>query len=333
MDWSKGFSASYYMAIVDRRTWNDASRREITGGSISRSGTGLRQSADVDCPGYETGSEQWVRIWLDTRQNGAAEHVALFTGLACSPSVRIDGNVREHPLECYSVLKPADDVMLQRGWYAPAEINGAEMVKTMLQDVIPAPVRVIGESPNLQQAIIAEDGETVLSMSEKILEAIGWQMVIDGMGIVSIRETPTEVAADFGKDYDVIETEIEIEQDWFELPNVFRAVSDDMTAVARDDAESSILSTQTRGREIWMEEINCDMNTGESIEEYARRRLKEEQERATKISYNRRFHPDVNVGDLVRLSYPAQGLQGVYRVTEQTIEIEYGARTAEEVSA
>ena len=82
-----------------------------------------------------------------------------------------------------------------------------------------------------------------------------------------------------------------------------------------------------------MEETNCDMNTGESIEEYARRRLKEEQERATKISYNRRFHPDVNVGDLVRLSYPAQGLQGVYRVTEQTIEIEYGARTAEEVSA
>ena len=333
MDWSKGFSASYYMAIVDRRTWNDASRRGITGGSISRSGTGLRQSADVDCPDYGTGSEAWVRIWLDARQNGTAEHVALFTGLACAPSVRIDGNVREHPLECYSVLKPADDVMLQRGWYAPAEINGAEMAKNMLQEVTPAPVRVIGEAPSLRQAIIAEDGETVLSMVEKILEAIGWQLVIDGMGVIFIRETPREVSADFGKEYDVIETEIEIEQDWFELPNVFRAVSDDMTAVARDDSDESILSTGSRGREIWMEETNCDLNDGESIAEYARRRLKEEQERATTISYNRRFHPDVNVGDMVRLSYPAQDLQGVYRVTEQTIEIEYGARTAEEVSA
>ena len=48
MDWSKGFSASYYMAIVDKRTWNDISRLEITGGNISRYITGLRESADID---------------------------------------------------------------------------------------------------------------------------------------------------------------------------------------------------------------------------------------------------------------------------------------------
>ena len=164
MDWSKGFSASYYMAIIDKRTWNDASRREITGGSISRSGSGLRQSADIDCPGYEPGTEQWIRVWLDVRQNGAAEHVAVFTGLACSPSIKRDGNIKEIPLECYSVLKPADDVMLQRGWYIAAGMNGAQMAASMLQEVIPAPVIVEGSSPALQQAIIAEDGETVLSM-------------------------------------------------------------------------------------------------------------------------------------------------------------------------
>ena len=145
MDWSKGFSASYYMAIVDKRTWNDASRREITGGSISRSGTGLRQSADIDCPGYEPGTEQWIRVWLDVRQNGAADHVAMFTGLACSPSIRRDGNIKEIPLECYSVLKPADDVMLQRGWYVPAETNGAQTAAQMLREVIPAPVTVEGD--------------------------------------------------------------------------------------------------------------------------------------------------------------------------------------------
>ena len=57
MDWSKGFSASYYMAIVDKRTWNDISRLEITGGNISRYITGLRESADIDCPGYKPGED------------------------------------------------------------------------------------------------------------------------------------------------------------------------------------------------------------------------------------------------------------------------------------
>ena len=320
------------MAVVDKRTWNDISRLDITGGNISRTGSGLRQSADIDCPEYETGTEQWIRVWLDARQNGAAAHVALFTGLACSPSVHLDGNLKETPLECYSVLKPADDVMLQRGWYAPAEMNGANLAKTMLEEKIPAPVVVEGESPNLQQAIIAEDGETVLTMVDKILDAIGWRILISGLGVVTISEQARTVSAEFGKEYDVIETEVEIEQDWFECPNVFRAVSDDMTAVARDDSERSSLSTISRGREIWKEETNCDMNDGESIEEYAMRRLSEEQSRSTRISYNRRFHPDVNVSDMIRLDYPAQKLQGTYRVNEQSIEIEYGARTSEEVS-
>lgn len=333
MDWSKGFSASYYMAIIDKRTWNDASRREITGGSISRSGSGLRQSADIDCPGYEPGTEQWIRVWLDVRQNGAAEHVAVFTGLACSPSIKRDGNIKEIPLECYSVLKPADDVMLQRGWYIAAGMNGAQMAASMLQEVIPAPVTVEGSSPALQQAIIAEDGETVLSMVDKILDAIGWQLRIDGMGTVTLREISDEPVATFGTDYDIVETEIQIEQDWFDCPNVFRAVSDDMTAIARDDSENSPLSTVTRGREIWMEETNCDMNDGESIEEYSIRRLKEEQQKSTRITYNRRFHPDVMTGDMIRLNYPAQELQGNYRVSDQTIQLEHGARTEEEVCA
>ena len=333
MDWSKGFSASYHMGIVDKRTWNDTSRRGITGGSISRSETGLRQSADISCPNYETGAERWIRIWLDAKQTGGSARVALFTGLACSPSVRLDGKVRECPLECYSVLKPADDVMLQRGWYAPAEMNGAQLAQTMLKEVTPAPVVVEGESPNLQQAIIAEDGETVLSMVDAILDAIGWIMWIDGMGVIHICEKTNVISAEFGRDYDVVETEIEIEQDWFDCPNVFRAVADDMTAVARDDSETSMLSTVSRGREIWMEETNCDINDGESIEEYAVRKLKEEQERSLTISYNRRFHPDVNIGDLIRLNYPGHQLQGTYRVNSQTIELEYGARTSEEVSA
>ena len=47
MDWSKGFSAEYYMAIVDPSTWRDVERVEITGGSVTRTASGLLQSIQV----------------------------------------------------------------------------------------------------------------------------------------------------------------------------------------------------------------------------------------------------------------------------------------------
>ena len=118
MDWGKGYSATYYLAQVDPVTWRDIARIEITGGSINREKTGLIESADIDCTGYDDG-ERWIRVYLDARQNGAAEHVPLFTGLATSPEDEIDGTRVENALQCYSVLKPADDVLLLRGWYAP----------------------------------------------------------------------------------------------------------------------------------------------------------------------------------------------------------------------
>lgn len=331
MDWAKGLSASYYMAIVDAKTWNDIERREITGGKIAKVSSGLRESADIDHGQFDGRQERWIRIWFDTRQAGESSHDALFTGLAYPPSEKYVGRSKTTPLECYSVLKPAADVLLRRGWYAPAGANGAELVRSMLREVTPAPVYITGVSGNLQQSIIAEDGETVLTMSDKILDAVGWRIRISGLGEIEICEKAKDASVEFGLRNDVVELEVTVERDWFDLPNVFRAVSDDMTAIARDDAEDSPLSTVSRGREVWMQESNCDLSDGESIEEYAMRRLKEEQAREVKVSYYRRYDPAVHVGDMVQLSYPEQGLQGLYKVEEQTITLEYGARVDEEV--
>ena len=117
MDWSKGFSATYYMSIVDPVTWRDVDRIEIKGGEISRSESELVESADVDCVRYDQSSERYVRIWLNTRQEGGrSSHIALFTGLATSPNRDINGILTTNKVQCYSVLKPAKDVLLQRGW-------------------------------------------------------------------------------------------------------------------------------------------------------------------------------------------------------------------------
>lgn len=331
MDWSKGFSASYHMSIVDPDTWRDTSRVEITSGSVSYVSTGLRASADVSCRDFEIGREYWVRVWLTATQGTETVREALFTGLASSTDVTINSKRKEYPVQCYSVLKPAQDTLLIRGWYAPVQTSADVLLRRLLE-VCRAPIIVEATAPALRNAIIAQNGESNLSMVDRILTAINWRLMLDGMGNIHLSPKPTAIAATFDPiENDVIEPEVKLSRDWFDCPNVFRAVQEDQTAVARDDSEDSFLSTVNRGREIWMEEDGCEFNDNETIGEYALRRLKEEQSVALAVEYKRRFDPNVHVGDVVRFMYPGAGLEGRYTVLSQSMELGHGATVDEEV--
>lgn len=333
MDWSKGYSATYYARRVDPITWRDTDIIELTGGSISRELSGLRESADIDCVSYDVGIERWIRVYLDTRQDGAAGHVALFTGLATSPSRDINGSVSANTLECYSVLKPVDDVALLRGWYAAAGRRGGDVINELLE-ATPAPVSIADDSPVLTESIIAEDGESCLTMVDKVLTAINWRIRIAGDGSVSVGPLSTSPAITFDPiDNDVLETELSVSADWYSVPNVFLAIAEDMTAIARDDSEDSPLSVPNRGREVWAVDTRCELAADESIGQYAERRLRESQIVQQTVEYDRRFYPDIEPGDFVRMHYPAQGIDGVYKIESQSIELGYGARTSEQISA
>lgn len=331
MNWNKGFTARYFAKIIDPASWRDIDEFEIISGNISNTASGLRTSADLTCKDYDETLEQWIRIYLDARQDGSGELVPLFTGLSTSPERDIDGNLITIPLTCYSVLKPCQDVLLQRGWYAPAEINCDAILKRLL-NVTPAPVVFEENVPTLNNAIIAEAGESTLSMIEKILNAINWRMKIDGNGTIRIIPKAENVSVSFDAlDNDSIEPQLTTERDWFSCPNVFRAIEDDLSAIARDDSPNSPLSTVNRGREIWMEETDCDLGNNESIADYAIRRLKEEQSVAFSVEYTRRFNPELQVSDRIRLHYPRQGIDGEFEIINQNITLGFGCRTSEEV--
>ena len=171
MDWNKGFTARYFAKFVDINSWRDVDEFDIVDGSINNTATGLRTSADLTCKKYDENVERYIRIYLDARQNGDGALIPLFTGISTSPEREINGRLVTIPLTCYSVLKPCQDVLLQRGWYAPAEINCDAILKRLLK-ATPAPVVFDENVPTLNNAIIAEDGESNLSMVEKILNAI-----------------------------------------------------------------------------------------------------------------------------------------------------------------
>ena len=334
MDWSKGFTASYHMTRVDATTWADVERIEIAGGTVSRTISGLRQSADIDCAKWEYETECWVRVYLDAEQESDTAHEPLFTGLASVAEANIEGVRKSYPVECCSVLKPCEDILLERGYYVLAGSYSKQILLDLLA-VTPAPVVVEMEtnttSPRLAQNIIAESGENHLSMVNKILTAIGWRLKIDGDGTIRIGPQDPEIRGEWGIRNDTVEPKVKKRADWFKCPNVFRAVSGDLTSVARDNDRNSFLSIQNRGREVWAEDSNAKLGDLEGLKQYAERRLAEEQSYAYSISYTRRYAPDVNVSDVIRLHYPEQGLMGEFMVVSQHYDLSNGAPVQEGV--
>lgn len=333
MNWNAGYSAIYYYTIVDPATWRDMEPHDLVDGSVMRTTDGLMQSADITITELPAEGEAWVRIYLNAVQGADGAREALFTGLLQAPATDWNGTREEHKAELYSVLKPAEDVLLPRGWYAPAGMDGAQLAADLL-GVGPAPVTYANAAPALSSAIVAESKETRLSMAKKIVEAIGWRIRISGSGEISIEPRSDEAAAILDPlENDIVEMEVTDTRDWYTCPNVLRATSGGLTAIARDDDPDSPYSTASRGREIWAEESKPALNDGEGIEAYARRRLRELQAPVRSVEYSRRYLPDVMPGDVVALHYPAQRIDADFRVVSQKIEMGYGARISEEAEA
>lgn len=329
IDFNNGITATYYATKVNPQTWSDAGKISIISGNISKkSDSDLVQSADITVS-EDIGAEEWIRVYMIAQQGDAKERVALFTGIASSPSRDIKGNSETRKLECYSVLKVAKDILLPLGWFAPARTCGGELIKILLKD-LPCPVELDEGSPNIISSFVAGDNDSKLSVAQEIAEAINWQIKVNGDGSVRICPKPLTVSGSFDNvENDIIETSVSDSRDIFSVPNVLRVTLQGTAATARDDDPDSIYSTVNRGREIWMQE-EAKTAAGESLGEYATRRLKELQKPSRKLSYTRRFQPDVDVNDLVSVVYPKQSIGDVFRVTSQSITLSHGAKVKEE---
>ena len=336
MDWNRGFSALYELRQVDPISFQDVGSFLLIGGSISRSSSGLMESADLTLP--ESTGECFLRVYLKARQGEDGARVPLFTGLSSAPQRSLNGNNITYKTACYSILKPVDDILVPRGFFVSAGVRGAEAAADLLRNG-PAPISYDDTSPALTEAIVAEDKDTYLTMAQKVLDAIGWRIRIDGSGMVWIVPKAEEISCQFDdRENDSIEVRLTDTYDWYSAPNCLRVTNGKDCVEVRDDDPASQLSTvsrqATRGGtgEIWTQESVSSLGETDTLQSYAERRLKELQGPARKISYNRRFRPDVTIGDKVRLHLPGHGIDDVFTVSSQKIQLGYGAKVSEEVT-
>lgn len=329
INYSNGISATYYAARVNPLTWADAGEINIISGSITKNATSdLVESADISVS-EDIGAETWMRVYMIAEQSGAKERVPLFTGIVSSPSRNINGSTETRKLDCYSVLKVAADILLPVGWFAPAWTNGGELIRLLLSD-LPCPVELDEGSPAIISSFVAGNKDSKLSIAQEIAKAIDWQIKVRGDGSIRICPKPLTVSGAFDSiENDIIETSVTDDRDIFSIPNVLRVTLNGSAATARDDDPDSVYSTVSRGREVWQQE-DAKLAAGESLGEYAVRRLKELQNTSRKLNYTRRFQPDVDVNDLVSIIYPRQSIGDVFRVRSQTITLSHGAKVKEE---
>lgn len=328
MDYSRGYRAAFYAVLLDPASWQETERVELISGSVNNISTGLRQSASLKVRDFDRTREHWLRVYMDARQGEDIDHVPLFTGIVSAPKEDVDGPVATNDLTCYSVLEPLDQPLLI-GQYIARGADAGKAIRGLLK-ATPAPVDIEEGTPRLEDYIVAEDNETSLTLIQKILDAIAWQMYIEGDGTITVRPKPETAAASFSAiGADVLEKTLSKTRDWFRVPNVYRVSSGDATATARDDNPSSPLSTVSRGREIVETERDITLGSNEGLAEYARRKLNEAQQIAEKADYTRRFVPTVHVGDKVRINYDS--LQGTYAILSQTINLTYNGQTQEQV--
>ena len=320
MNWNEGITSSYYLTGVDPASWLDREKTDIVSGSVDYEETGLRGSAALSTLEPVTG---WVRIYLDALQVGLS-HTPLFTGIATTPEVSIDGQRSEYSVTIYSVLYPAK-AKLPLGYYVAKGADIPNAVKDLLS-VTPAPVDVADvDHPLLTDHILAESGDSRLDMVDKLLKIADWRLIVNGDGTIELVPKNEDTVRTIGQEYDMLDLQATITDDVFEIPNCLRCISGSEAAEAKDEDTEDPLSIPSRGFEIWQQEDNVTLSNTESLAQYTERRLKELQTHAASISYTRRYDPEIRLGDLIELTYDK--INGIYKVTESSYEI--GGRVSE----
>lgn len=334
MDWSRGYSSDWRVFRVDPTTWADGEQvGGVDSASVDRVRGGLLESGSVTLTaapgaGFEAG---YYRIALYVLQDGAAVREDVATLYCSSGEGEVERGRDELDVVGRSVLYPASVRILQPGAYAPKGCDGAQRAAELLRACLAAPVTVEGGF-TLDTHLVFDLGTSHLDAAWELLDAGGYCMQVGGDGTVSIMPMPTEPAlglADAGTR--LLMPKVSHALDYSSVPNRYVAREGSTEAVATNDDPSSPTSTAARGYRHDEVDDSPKRVDGETLAEYARRRLAELSVVEDRRTYEREWWPGVRPYSLVRCAI-AGTMEGDLRVVRQSLKLGHGILVTEEAA-
>ena len=335
MDWGRSYTASWSVHPVHPATWAESGRlARISSASVERTRDGLLESGSLEAvedvgAGFEPG---YYRIVMVAEQDGIRTREEIATLYCASTGVQVERGRQAVAIEGRSVLYPASVRRLLAGSYAPRGADGAQYAAEMLRGCLAAPVEVTGGFA-LAEHVVFELGRTVLEAVRSILDAGNHIMQVDGHGTVRIMPKPVEPSIELSNaNARLLMPKAERRLDLTGIPNVYLARDGGVQAVAVNDDPASPTSTVTRGYEHDVTDSSPKPVDGESLAEYARRKLAEASVVEDAVTYTREWWPGVYPGSLVRCSLPGWGVEGGLRVVKQSLTLGMGITVLEQAA-
>lgn len=329
MDWTRPYKVAYLCKRLDRASGVPVADIELHSCSISLADEGVGMSASLEFA-KPVLDYPIVRVSARVEQDGSVETVDLFTGhVHCSDKKWGVGDAIGE-MEGHGLLEAAKGREVAIGRTIPAKTQRAQMAATLLREALPkwAQVRVTGESPRLSEPLVAEEGETHLSMAEKLLADCDWHIRRLGDGSFEIAPYGNVVASIDVKDDDVLLPDITDQRDRFEAVTVLRVIGANGGSVVVKDQETIDLL----GFERWQTERNVSLSDDQTLDGYARSRLSEANDFSRDVSWSREFLPGVCCGDTFKADIVSHGIEGKFRSKTMDITCEAGITVDEVVS-
>ena len=340
IDWLEPYSIDWKFFSVNEDTWDDEELIDgVTDVTIDRDCTDsvplietstLTINLEIDSEFVEG----WYRLVGYVFQNGVYERVPIATMLYEITSDEVDYGVAKATVKGQSVLLPAQETSMRNGAYVPKGADGAYWVWEQLDRCLTAPVFIVGDGFTLDNYVVYDSGESVLSACWNVLDTGKWCLQIDGDGTVYILEKPKEPDLEIGvTGLALLKPSIKRSRGRFGVPNRYIARDGKYEEIAENNDPSSPSSYQNVGR--WIDagvDENPSYVNGESLWTYARRMLEELSTVSMTYDYNREFYPEVYPFDIIRAYAVNEGFVGDLRISKQKLEIKDGGISVSETA-
>ena len=326
IDWSGSVSREWTLRELNPQTWQPGDAIDgLQAATVSRDSTGRMLESGtltVESPIGDGKKEHYVRLELLARQGGAVERWPVATMLAFPTTSNVRrGGWDAASYDLLSALRPAQDVKMKAGYTIRAGSDGAEQAALLLRECLPAaqPIDVQGSFTLSGNTVFAR-GTTYLDAVWDLLDGAGWCLQLEGDGGVIICQKPSEAAWALDMSTaSAMGVTVGAGGASPDVPNRYIAIEGALSATAEYADADSIIARGGRPVEV-LDESPQRVN-GESLAEYAARRLAELTDVRGTRTMQLAWRPGLTVLDLIQADLPDAGLQGKCRISKQTIAV------------